>query len=360
MANLPLEILEALAVLLATMLIGIDAARLFRGKEELRKKHYEPKTLIIIPCKGPDLGLGENLISIKKQRYLKYDVVAVIDSEDDPAATEIRKAGIKHIISSVKSARASGKVRAIASALSRFRNYEAYVVADSDIMVNGSWLSSIVAPLADKRIGIATTYPHFVPIGGFWSKVKMVWNFVGENLLENRKSRFAWGGTMAFRKDLVKDSIHYFVNSRYSVSDDITLTKICKSKKLGIAYVKEAQPMIRTKDNPMQFAEWANRQTALTLLGYPNNFRRGIFFYFSEIFVLISGAYLSATVSPTFILLFAHLLTSLKRSYARTRTKDPMIAAIVLLMPFIYLYNLVSARMMKRIVWRGSSYKLVQ
>ena len=361
MSNLFLEVSELLAVLAAMMLLSIDASRLFRKNEVLPKHKYLPKTLVIIPCKGMDISLYQNLLALKSQSYKKYKIIAVVDSESDKAILLIKKAGISYLISDTRGRRASGKVRAIASALTRFRDYEAYVIADSDITVNRAWLVNIIAPLSDKSVGISTTYPHFQPIGGFWPKVKMVWNFVGENLLEKESSRFAWGGTMAFRKDLMgqKEQL-YFTNSKYSVSDDITLTKICKKKRLRIAYVKEAQPVVKTDDSFKQFIEWSNRQTALTLLGYRNNFKRGMFFYCSEIFVMISASLLSIYASPIFLLLFAHLAVSWKRSYARAKCSDPAIALIVILIPFIYAYNLISARMMKRITWRGSVYSLYQ
>ena len=360
MPDLFFEVLGLLAVLAAIMLLSIDSARLFRKKESYKKK-YAPKTLVIVPCKGMDISLYQNLLALKNQSYKKYKVIAVVDSENDEATHLIKKADISYIISEIRSRRASGKVKAIASALKHFRNYEAYVIADSDITVNRYWLSSIIAPLSDKSIGISTTYPRFQPMEGFWPKVKMVWNFVGENLLENPSSRFAWGGTMAFRKDMMgQKEQFYLINSKYSVSDDITLTKICKRKGMGIAYVKEAQPVVKTNDSFEQFTEWSNRQTALTLLGYSNNFKRGMFFYSSEIFVMVSASLLSIYLSPIFLLLFAHLAVSWKRSYARAKSSDPAIALIVMLIPFIYAYNLISARMMKRITWRGSTYLLHQ
>ncbi len=361
MSNPFLEILGLLAVLAAIMLLSIDSASLFRKEEALPKNRYAPKALVIVPCKGMDISLYQNLLALKNQNYKIYGIIAVVDTKDDRALPLIKKAGIPYIISDMGSSRSSGKVRAIASALKRFRDYDAYVIADSDITVNKSWLGSILSPLYDKGIGISTTYPRFQPMGGFWPKVKMVWNFVGENLLEKESSRFAWGGTMAFRKDLMKSKeLHYFENSKYSVSDDITLTRICKMKGLRIAYVKEAQPIVKTNDSFGQFIEWSNRQTALTLLGYRSNFRTGMFFYCSEIFVLISASLLSIYVSLIFLLLFMHLAVSWKRSYARTKGADPAIALIVIIIPFIYVYNLISARMTKRITWRGSTYSLYQ
>ena len=361
MSNLLLEISELLAALAAIMLLSIDSARLFRKKEALPKNKYIPKALVIVPCKGMDISLYQNLLALKGQSYKKYKIMAVVDSNDDKAIPLIKKAGIPYMTSSMRSRRASGKVRAIASALWCFRDYDVYVIADSDITVNRAWLYSIMAPLSDKAIGISTSYPHFQPIGGFWPKVKMVWNFVGENLLEKESSRFAWGGTMAFRKDLIgRKELRYFLNSRYSVSDDITLTRICKMKGLRIAYVKGAQPIVKTDDSFEQFIEWSNRQTALTILGYSNNFKRGMFFYCSEIFVMASASLLSIYVSPIYLLLFAHLAVNWRRAYAKAKSADPAIALIVVMIPFIYVYNLISARTMKRITWRGSTYSLYQ
>ena len=347
------------ASLALLLLLGLDSAGLFRKKETIYRGGYLPKTLVIVPCKGTEISLRRNLESLKKQKYGKYDLIAVVDSESDESLAAIKSLRIKYAVSEVRSAKASGKVMAIAAALQRFRNYEAYAIADSDITAGSSWLRELVAPLQDKRIGVSTVFPYFVPVGGFWSKVKTVWGFVGQDLLENQDSRFAWGGSMAFRKSLAgKKELSFLKGSKYSVSDDICITMIARRKKLGIAYAAGAQPTVNTRDTFGEFAEWSNRQTALTLLGYRRNFRRGIFFYCTEIFVFLSGIYLSAYASPLFLTLFLHLLVSEKRAFSRLRGKDPINAAIVIIMPFIYVINLLRARTLKKISWRGSVYKL--
>ncbi len=352
-------ILSILASLALLMLLAIDSARLLRRKEHNPNGRYAPKALVIVPCKGKDIGLYDNLQSLKRQRYKNYEVVAVVDSERDDAIESIRAAGVKYIITDVKSARASGKVMAIATALQRFRNYDAYVIADSDIRAKSSWLQELVSPLQERSIGISTTFPYFMPVSGFWPRVKMVWGFVGQNLLENKNTRFAWGGSMAFRRDLIgRKDLEFFKNSKYSVSDDICVTMIARRKKLGIAYSAAAQPLVLTNDNFSQFIEWSNRQTSLTLLGYRSNFRRGMFFYGSEIFVFLSGIYLSLAVSPLFLLLFLHLLVSWKRGYSRAKRLDPAIVPIVVIIPFIYFCNLIVARFAKKITWRGAEYRL--
>ncbi|MGC8676576.1 MAG: glycosyltransferase, partial [Candidatus Micrarchaeia archaeon] len=137
---------------------------------------FARKTLVIIPVRGTDLGLQSNLNSIKTQKHANYDVVVVADSKNDEAAQVARKLGMRVTIARYACKNCSGKNRAIAYALSKFKNYDVYVIADSDIKAKPYWLSALLRPLGDKNTGIATTFPKFVPKdNGFWSYAKMVW-----------------------------------------------------------------------------------------------------------------------------------------------------------------------------------------
>lgn len=322
-------------------------------------KKYKPKTLVMIPCKGSDLTLYENISSAKKQSYTDYDVVAIVDSESDEALKYIKKAQIKYTISD-KTLGGSGKVKAIATALIKFKDYDAYVILDSDVYLQSEWLFELIKPLSDKKVGISTMYPFFKPTNNrFWSYMKMVWGFVGDSLLENEKRRFAWGGSLAFRKDLInKDSLKFFTNSKYSVSDDISLTKIAKSKNLKIAYVKEPKPVVNCNETFGTFFEWANRQTALTVLGYRKNLYQGLIYYTSEVLLFIFGVLFSLFISPVFLIYFIHLLKSIIITLKRSKSKNPIIIIAVIFAPFVYEINLIIASKMKSIQWRGKVYKL--
>lgn len=330
-----------------------------KRKPERRASDYNPKTLVIVPCRGLDLTLSENLKSIASQNYPNYNVVAVVDAKGDPAAECIRKSNIRYIISRYRQGPPSGKVLAILSALKKFPRYDAYVIADSDILVVKGWLKALVAPLHDRKIGISTTFPKFIPRAGFWSKVKFVWGFAGEGLMENSSTRFGWGGSLAFRKDLIgSDAMKLLKNSKYSLSDDISLTKAARGRGLDIAYVGSVQPRVNSADSFRAFFEWSNRQTALSILGYPRNLYYGIAFYSAEIILLASGAILSYAINPAFLILLAHLIKSEIKTYMRSGRADPKIAMIVLFMPLLYLINLVLASRASRITWRGRSYEL--
>ncbi|MDE1851698.1 MAG: glycosyltransferase family 2 protein [Candidatus Micrarchaeota archaeon] len=350
---------EAFVSLVFLALLAIDLLPQQRASEDQRKTGYNPRALVIVPCKGTDLTLKENLVSIRSQDFGRYGVIAVVDSEDDDAVPVIRSAKVRYIVSRRVSKMASGKVNAMLTAMSRFRDFDVYAIADSDITVGRMWLKELVLPLASMGTGLSTMFPVFEPKAGFWSKVKHVWGFVGEGLMKRDSTRFGWGGSMAFRKEMVSvKDIGFIKNSRYSVSDDICMTKIARAKGLGIAYTEASRPKVNSDDGFAAFAEWSTRQTALSILGYGRNFYYGIAFYSAEALVFLSGISLSIYANPVFMILFLHLVQSEVKAYIRSGRKDPEIAAIVAMMPFLYLANLFIANGKRSIKWRGSTYRI--
>lgn len=349
-----------ITIVFIAMLIFDISGYAKREKKRVFKPWY-PKALVILPVKGIDIEMRKNLEAVKNQNYKgSFDIVAVVDDQKDSAVKAIEEAGIKYIISDVRCNKCSGKVKAIATALRRFRGYRVYVVLDSDVLVGNRWLVRLVAPLRNRNIGLASTFPIFVPHrNNLWSYAKMVWGLVGIGLMESEITRFGWGGSMAFRNDLVDaEFMELLTNSDYSVSDDICVTKAVKARNMGLEYVGDATPSVPCDESAATFFEWANRQTALTLLGYRRNLIFGLVFYTAEALLLISGIVLAILISPIFLVLLLHTANSMFRSYARTRSRSVLIALLVLLMPFIYIRNLLYAKNMQYIEWRGVRYSI--
>ncbi len=366
MAVFAVYVLEGLAVLSFAVLIALDIGGLMPKKKAYHehargRSSYMPNTLVMVPCKGIDLTLEQNLKSLKAQDYKKHKLIAIVDSENDPALKIIKRLGISHIISDSKCKNCSGKVKAISTALEKFNDYEAYAIVDSDVSVGRGWLASLLAPLSDKTVGLSTMYPYFMPEHGFWSKIKMMWGFVGDSLLERESTRFGWGGSLAFRKELVdKGAIKFFKDSKYSVSDDICLTKITKSRGMRIEYVRSPKPVVNCSESFSSFFEWANRQTALTLLGYRKNLYVGLVYYSMEAVVIVSGVLLSVFASPLFLFMFLHYIRNIAIGYKRAKKHYLEMPLIVLALPFLYDINLIIASRMHEITWRGNRYKLMQ
>ncbi|WP_297215223.1 glycosyltransferase family 2 protein [Thermoplasma sp.] len=340
-------------LLLSLIAAGFSYIGIHKEIDERCEYRRQDRILVIIPCKGIDYGLEDNLRSIISQD-VNADYLAVLDDPSDPAMPAVENIGIPHILSNYACNTCSGKVRAISTAIASRPDYDIYVIADSDIRVGREWLRNLVCPLSDPEVGISTTFPYFYPVGSFSSKIKAVWGTVGQSLMESRLTRFGWGGSLAFRRTLIDSAMSFFSEN---VSDDSALTAICKSKGLRIAYVREARPAIYCPDTWPQFWEWANRQTALSISASPKIFRYGIIFYSLDIILFISAIILSIT-NPVFLYLFIPKIIGIYRLYDRTVIRRISFAAIFLLLPFIYLVNLIIAHRMKHILWRGNKYEL--
>ncbi len=349
-------LLVAYTIFLCLIAIGLIALASMGRFQEEPTPNYEPSTLVIVPCKGKDYSLRENLLSLKNQSFSNFKVIGVVDSEEDPAVEELVYAGIDHMVSYFACSTCSGKVRAITSALMSYPNYQVYVIADSDITAGSDWLKYIVGPLKDDKVGISTTFPRFKPVGGFWSHFKSGWGTVGRALMRGNATRFGWGGSLAFRSSLMdRESLEFFSQS---VSDDTSLTKISSEKGLTISYSERAEPVVNSPENFRQFLEWSNRQTALSISASPNVFSFGVVYYSLEILLLISAPILAYLVTPFFLLLVipeAVKTVNLSRQIPDSRRYAPLIDIIL---PFFYLANLFKAHRMERIVWRGRSYAL--
>jgi cellulose synthase/poly-beta-1,6-N-acetylglucosamine synthase-like glycosyltransferase len=320
------------------------------------KTEYEPRTLVIIPVKGVDYELEKNLRSIMNQNYGSFDVVAVVDSDDDPSVEFLRKEGITYMLSSTICSKCSGKVRAIHSALVKHPDYECYVIVDSDVRVSPSWLSKLVAPLSDESVGASTTFPAFYPEGGFWSKMKMYWGLVGQSMMESNLTKFVWGGSMAFRSGLLDDESLIMFSE--SLSDDIAILRINKKKGLAISYVPESRPQIHSTDNFRTFMEWSNRQTAFSIYSSRKVFAFGIAYYTVWIYILFSAIVLSVLESPIFLTLLLPFFYNSVNSQRKVPVRVWYFLSLTFLLPFVYVWNLISGLTMKEVVWRGTVYSL--
>ena len=329
-----------------------------RNKKEKSYAEYSGKVLVMVPCKNMDFTLKENLVSLKNQDYHNFDIIAIIDSKDDPAFKVINELGIRYILTNYDCKGCSGKVRALSTAMTKFTGYSVFVIADSDILVKKDWLSKLVSPFVIPSTGLTTTFPYFKPMGGIWSKVKTLWGFVGQGMMESDITKFGWGGSLAFRKELINDSSMKYFSSR--VSDDTALTKICKDAGYNIEYVPGAQPLINSPDDFKIFHEWSVRQTALSISSDSRILYLGIAVYFTQIWVFLMAFILIPFFGfYSLILLIPTLLGEIKMN-GRLKETDYLYYLIYLILPFFYLYNLLAASFKDQISWRGNTYKLIR
>ena len=331
------------------------AIQLFPGENKQVRREIEGSVLVMVPCRGVDFTLKETLESIRDLEYSGFQAVCIVDSEDDPSVPIIREVGLRTLISSAACKDCSGKVRALCTAMMETPGFDYYVIADSDIIVERDWLSCLLSPLHDERVGLSTTFPVFQPDSKFWSKMKSVWGMVGLSMMKSRRTRFGWGGSLAFRRDLVDGYMPVFCSS---VSDDVALSKICGKKALDIQYVEDARAIIRVKESRKSFFEWANRQTSLSVSSGGRVLAYGLAYFLAQCILIVSSLLLSFLVYPVFLLLLLPFATQSLRYRQVHRRLPASVVFIEFILPFVYSYNLLHAALVKDIEWRGRKYTL--
>ena len=228
-----------------------------------------PPATVIVPVKGSDEGLRENLEALAALDYPDYELIVTAHSAGDipsgvlPARVKVVRAHgtdpggaekIQNLMAAVRAARKHSRVLAF---------------ADSDGRVSRGWLRALVAPLAEPGVGASTGYRWFLPDPpDFWSLLRGVWDAVAAGTLGPGDCRFAWGGAMAIRKEVFFEvRVPDFWQG--ALSDDYALSRAVHAAGLRIAWAPGALTPCREHITGGRFFGWIHRQLAITRVYAP-------------------------------------------------------------------------------------------
>lgn len=263
-------IFAAPAILLAILsLIGERKRARFVAESLERQPSHFPRVSVIVPVKGDDEGLRENLEALASLDYPGYDLILTAHSADDiPKGVLPRRAMV--VLAHGRESEASEKVQNLAAAVkAAHNNTEIFAFADSDGCVTKRWLRSLVAALEDTEVGAATGYRWFAPEPPtFWSLMRGVWDAVAIGRLGAGDAPFLWGGSMAIRRQTFFE-IGVFGAWKDAISDDYALAEAVHRAGLRIAYVPGALVPSRDRLPMAGFFGWARRQLVLTRVYQP-------------------------------------------------------------------------------------------
>jgi cellulose synthase/poly-beta-1,6-N-acetylglucosamine synthase-like glycosyltransferase len=204
---------------------------------------YRPKLSVILPCKGLDPGFKKNVLKLLEQDYIQakdgrrpnFEVIFSVASKEDPAYEVLEEVvrscpslETQLVVAGVNPHRGQKINNQLAALKNTSRDTEVFVFVDSDVVARPDFLSHLVAPLQDDRVGIATGYRFYIPFKGDWpSLLRSIWNRLTAWEIVSKRYAFAWGGAMAIkRENFLKAKVEKHWDR--SCDDDLSMTTAVK------------------------------------------------------------------------------------------------------------------------------------
>ena len=112
-----------------------------------------PPATVIVPVKGEDEGLRENLAALASLDYPDYELIVVARTAADIPGGVLPDR-VRVVLAHGEDAGAGEKVQNLQAAVRAARKRsEIFAFADSDGRVNRRWLRALAAPLSEPGVG---------------------------------------------------------------------------------------------------------------------------------------------------------------------------------------------------------------
>jgi cellulose synthase/poly-beta-1,6-N-acetylglucosamine synthase-like glycosyltransferase len=385
-------IFQYLALLLLAQSIGALVAVLRFARYALRRSvphhRYQPKAVVIVPCKGLEPGLEDNIRAFCAQDYREYELILVTESEADPAHAlleqVVRQSRRSAWLIVAGEATAQGqKVHNLTAAVEMLnsidRRAEVLVFADSDARPERNWLTELIAPLDERRVGATTGFRWHLPAnGGLWSLLLSTWNASALSLLGERSS-FAWGGATAIRRENF-ERLRITEQWAGALSDDYVLTRAVQEAGQRVKFVPPCLVATPAESTWREMLEFTTRQMRITRVyaarvwrpAFASQILYNITFWGGLIWLAIAigrGTF-SAPLASLLALIFAlgaasgwtravvaaQLIPAHRTEILKHRWAYAVLGPLAAL---LYLVNLTASAWSRRIIWRGIGYELI-
>src|SRR5690349_2088372 len=198
-------------------LVVVAAVRYQRRKASAKAVSDDsslPGVTLLKPVHGMEPKLFENLESFFKQDYPNFEILIGARDSQNGALQVAQKVREKYpgvasrVVLSGPPSWPNAKVFSLDKMVRESKN-SYFVITDSDIVVEPSFLRCVIPPLLNAKTGLVTCLYRGIPAGDFWSllealgmSVELPSGVLVADMMEGM--RFALGAAMAVRKDALE------------------------------------------------------------------------------------------------------------------------------------------------------------
>lgn len=228
---------------------------------------YQPKTAVVLALRGPDPYLTDCLHGLMAQDYPDYSLFVVVDHADDPVLVDLNAFCAEHdpekrieisVLESPNemcSLKCSSLIQVIQTLDDQF---EVVALLDGDVNPHPTWLTDLVRPLQDEKVGVTTGNRWYVPSGLGWGAwIRYCWN-VGA-VVQVWMNEITWAGSMALRRSTI-EKVGLLDAWRSALSVDATVHRQIKAHGLRVKFTPTVMMVNREQISTDRFIRWVQRQ----------------------------------------------------------------------------------------------------
>jgi ceramide glucosyltransferase len=222
-----------------------------------------PSACVIVPVQGPQNGMQENLAALASLDYPDYVLIlAARTAADIPSGILPRR--ITVVFGGAPDEAANKRIQnRQAGVRASPKRTKIFAFADAGYHVSSGWLRALAAPLAEPGVGASTGFAWYAPEPpDFWSLMRSVWNAPIAGLFGPADNPFAWGGSMAIRKETFFE-LRIPDEWDHAASEDGALTQAVREAGLRISFAPGATVAAAGRTTAGVFLACAARQMIL-------------------------------------------------------------------------------------------------